>query len=344
LGIDVHSNDGKMATSYQDPNWRIVCFIRRGNNIVVALSYSFAAMNIQAGNESVQRVYPWLKYKPDMDEIPGSQSLPLSTLLVGLNGPKIMAPTENFPAKGPLKRFTKSINAILRHHWTSMGGKIAGEIKPLEAGEKFAEMNEEEKQAFIEKIAVNAVGAPMKIDSDKFKLVDVDNLQLDLNLSPNVKDKNVHAGVFYFSEEQEKEIAEHFKSKGVPILGSIGIDGQPPKRYGVWVCIFDDEGNEKGMFYFINRVGTGFYFPPDKDIPEGSGESKFYPSTDPAQYFGGLDDPRVREMVGDRSMPPRENFELPEGADPNLKKDKNYDYYSYIEKLFNFFKSKVPPK
>jgi len=124
LGIDVHSNDGKMATSYQDPNWRIVCFIRRGNNIVVTLSYSFAAMNIQAGNESVQRVYPWLKDKPDMEEIPGSQSLPLSTLLVGLNGPKIMAPTENFPAEGPLKRFTKSINAILRHRWTSMGAGI----------------------------------------------------------------------------------------------------------------------------------------------------------------------------------------------------------------------------
>ncbi len=191
----------------------------------------------------------------------------------------------------------------------------------------FAEMTEAEKQAYIEKIAVNAVGAPVLIDSKRFRLLGIDGLEIGPDNSAHVKDENNMAGVFSFDKEYENKIAEYFRKRGVYILGN----HNETRRGGIWYRNFDKNGKDRGIFWIMHRVGNGACVP--KGDNDGM-ESVFFPCIDD-KFAEGLHIPNVANFVHGLKMPPRDSFIIPPSVGRHIKEEPNLDYVSFLEGALN---------
>ncbi|HLC75960.1 MAG TPA: serine/threonine-protein kinase [Candidatus Peribacterales bacterium] len=203
------------------------------------------------------------------------------------------------------------------------GGKNNGtKENPVLPKKKFAEMTQEEKIAYIDSIAQNAVGSPVPVDENTIELLGT-TLKIDWETMPQAKGKNVHAGVFHFTEEHEKKIAAYFQARGVPIVGSPIVNNAPPTRFGLMYRFFEGDGEEKGMICLLPWVGAGMHFSPGSLSEEGS--LLFYPCPNlnqelvEKQHFVGVHNPKLRELLLSNLMPTRELFVMPADVDSHFK-------------------------
>lgn len=113
----------KKATAYQKPNDRLLYYIRRGDNIVVFLGYSFVGFHMEKQDGNVSAIYPWQR---SGSGFPASKQL--DGMLNGLVAPKKMIQPEDFPPESRMQDYKGAdVNMPLGAVWKILGGKFEGE-------------------------------------------------------------------------------------------------------------------------------------------------------------------------------------------------------------------------